>query len=150
MKSFSADYAEAAKNSSLKGSFWRTLFSCRQMIRIWVVGANMKRAGFAIFLILCATWALFALESGQYRLMSVTEVSKMILISQNPAKPRYLLDASTAKITVDGQPAEFKELSRYSIVNVKWELKKSTKDGIDLDGVASEIRVLTPEQPTKK
>lgn len=94
--------------------------------------------------------ALLALESGQYRLLSVTDASKLILISQSPGKPKYILDASAAKVTVDGKPAEFKELVRYSIVNVKWELKKSSKDGIDLDGIASEIRILTPEQPAKK
>ncbi len=93
---------------------------------------------------------LLALESGQYRLLSVTDASKLILISQSPGKPRYILDASAAKLTVDGKPAEFKELNHYSIVNVKWEIKKTTKDGIDLDGVASEIRILTPEQPVKK
>jgi hypothetical protein len=91
-----------------------------------------------------------ALESGQFRLLSATEVNKMILISIPEKKVKYLLDASTAKITVDGKAAEFKELSRYSVVNVKFELKKLNKDGITLEGVASEIRILTPEQPSKK
>ncbi len=93
---------------------------------------------------------LFAIESGQYRLLSVTDVQKWILISQDSKKPKYLLDASTAKNTIDGKPAEFKELVRYSVINVKFELKKSTKDGVPVDGVASEIRILTPEQPVKK
>ena len=110
----------------------------------------MKRMGLVFIAAVLMPLVLWALESGQYRLMSVTESSKMILISQSPAKPRYILDASTAKLTVDGKPAEFKELNHYSIVNVKWELKKSTKDGINLDGIASEIRILTPEQPSKK
>jgi len=93
--------------------------------------------------------ALPALESGQYRLLSVTAAIKMIVISQSPDKPRYILDVSTAKITVDGKPAEFKDLSRYSIINVKWELKKTSRDGTTLDGIATEIRILTPEQPKK-
>ncbi len=101
----------------------------------------------AIAFLLNAT--LLALEAGQFRLMSLANANKMILISQSPEKPKYLLDAATAKITVDGKPAEFKELSRYSIVNVKFELKKSNKDGISIDGTAMEIRVLTPEQPKK-
>lgn len=78
--------------------------------------------------------------------MSVTAAEKWILISQTPGKPKYILDVSTAKITVDGKPAEIKELSRYSVINVKFELKKFTKYGITIDGVASEIRILTPEQ----
>ncbi|MBZ5496044.1 MAG: hypothetical protein LAP85_06540 [Acidobacteriia bacterium] len=109
----------------------------------------MKKSGLFLIVALLVPVTLMALESGQYRLLSLAEGNKMILISQSPGKPKYILDASTAKITVDGKAAELKELSHYSIVNVKWELKKSSKDGIDLDGVASEIRVLTPEQPKK-
>ncbi len=93
---------------------------------------------------------LMALESGQFRLLSSTDVTKMILISQSPEKKvKYLLDATTAKITVDGKATEFKELAHYSVVNVRFELKKLSKDGISLDGVATEIRILTPEQPKK-
>jgi hypothetical protein len=93
---------------------------------------------------------LRALESGQFRLLSATDVNKVILISQGPEKKvKYLLDASTAKITVDGKAAEFKQLNLYSVVNVKFELKKLSKDGISLDGVVSEIRILSPEQPKK-
>lgn len=95
--------------------------------------------------------ALWALESGQFRLLSATDVNKVILISQSPEKKiKYLLDASAAKITVDGKAAEFKQLTLYSVVNVKFELKKLSKEGITLDGVASEIRILTPEQPKKE
>ncbi|MGA2261044.1 MAG: hypothetical protein ABSH28_06385 [Acidobacteriota bacterium] len=109
----------------------------------------MKKLGVFLMIVWLLPVTLMALESGQYRLLSVTGVNKMILISQSPGKPKYILDASTAKITVDGNAAEFKDLSHYSIVNVKWELKKSSKDGIEVDGVASEIRILTPEQPKK-
>ncbi len=95
--------------------------------------------------------AVWALESGQFRLLSATDVNKVILISQSPEKKiKYLLDASAAKITVDGKAAEFKQLTLYSVVNVKFELKKLSKEGITLDGVATEIRILTPEQPKKE
>ncbi len=95
--------------------------------------------------------ALYALESGQFRLLSATDVNKVILISQSPEKKiKYLLDASAAKITIDGKAAEFKQLSFYSVVNVSFELKKLSKEGITLDGVVQEIRVLTPEQPKKE
>jgi len=69
----------------------------------------------------------------------------MILISQLPSKTKYLLDASTAKITVDGKPAEFQSLQAYTIVRVKFDARKGSKDGIDIDGVAREIQVSTPE-----
>ena len=102
-----------------------------------------------MILALLWTTGLMALESGQFRLMSVTAAQKWILISQTLGKPKYILDISAAKITVDGKPAEIKELSRYSVINVRFELKKLSKFGITIDGVASEIRILTPEQ-TKK
>ena len=109
----------------------------------------MKRLTLVLIVVVLWTASMTALESGQFRLLSLAEANKLILISQSPGKPKFILDASTAKITVDGKPAEFKELSRYSIINVKFELKKSSKDGIDLDGKASEIRVITPEQPKR-
>lgn len=107
-----------------------------------------KRVIFAVFMILLPL-ALLALESGQFRLLSATGADKMILISIPEKKVKYLLDAATAKITVDGKAAEFKELIHYSVVNVKFELKKLSKNGVQLEGVASEIRILTPEQPKK-
>ena len=110
----------------------------------------MRRATYLFLFALALPQVAHALESGQYRLLSLADANKTILVSQSPGKPKYILDASTAKITVDGKPAEFKELSRYSVVNLKFELKKSSKDGIDLDGMVSEIRILTPEQPNKK
>ena len=100
-------------------------------------------------ILLLAPGALLAIESGQFRLLSVSDAQKWILVSQTPGKPKYILDASAAKITLDGKPAEFKELSKFSVINVKFEFKKSSKDGIDIDGVASEIRILTPEQIKK-
>jgi len=109
----------------------------------------MKRLAISLMVALLLPVTLLALESGQFRLLSQADAQKWILISQTPGKPKYILDASTAKITVDGKPAEFKDLSRYSIINVKFEFKKSSKDGINIDGVASEIRILTPEQPKK-
>jgi hypothetical protein len=110
----------------------------------------MKKLAILSVLVFLLATTLLALEAGQFRLMSLANANKMILISKSPDKPKYLLDATTAKITVDGKPAEFKELSRYSIVNVKFELKKGNKDGIPIDGTAMEIRVLTPEQPKKR
>jgi hypothetical protein len=83
----------------------------------------------------------FALEAGMYRLLSVAESGKMILVSQIPNKTKYLLDATTAKISLNGKPAEFKDLKAYSVIQVKMELAKSTKDGIELDGSAKEIQI---------
>ncbi len=88
-----------------------------------------------------------AVEAAKYRLLSVSGTGKLILVSAIPSKTKYMLDASTAKITVDGKPAEFSALQSYSVVNVKYDAKKGVKSGIDIDGVATEIRVLTPENP---
>ena len=82
-----------------------------------------------------------AVESGMYRLLSVSDSEKLILVSQIPSKTKYLLDAASAKITVNGKPAEFKELKAFSIIQIKIDLRKSSKNGIDLDGLATEIRI---------
>ena len=100
--------------------------------------------GFSLTVVIFVAIAL-PVEPDQYRLLSISKSAKMILISQLPSKTKYLLDASTAKITVDGKPAEFPSLQAYTIVHVKFEARKSSKDGIDIDGVASEIQVSTPE-----
>jgi hypothetical protein len=86
-----------------------------------------------------------AVESGQFRLLSIADSSKMLLVSQIPSKTKYILDASTAKITVDGKAAEFKTLDYYTIINIKYELRKGSKDGIETNGVATEIRIVTQE-----
>ncbi len=87
-----------------------------------------------------------AIESGAYRLLSVSDSEKLILVSQIPSKTKYLLDAASAKITVNGKPAEFKELKAFSIIQVKMELRKGSKNGISLDGAATEIRISNPDK----
>jgi hypothetical protein len=96
-----------------------------------------------ILLALCAI--SYGLES-TFRLLSVSESEKLILVSQIPGKTKYLLDASSAKITVNGKPAEYKSLKAYSVLQVKMDLRKTNKDGIDLDGVAIEIKISTEEK----
>jgi hypothetical protein len=91
--------------------------------------------------------SVLAVETGMYRLLSVSSSEKLILVSQIPGKQKYLLDASSAKITVSGKPAEFKELDIYSIIQVKFELRKSTRNGVELDGSAKEIKVNPTEKP---
>ena len=88
-----------------------------------------------------------AVESDMYRLLSVSDSEKLILVSQIPSKTKYLLDATSAKITVNGKAAEFKELRAFSVIQVKVDLRKSSKNGIGLDGSATEIRISSPERP---
>jgi len=82
-----------------------------------------------------------------YRLLSVSDSEKLILVSQIPSKTKYLLDAASAKITVNGKAAEFKELRAFSVIQVIVDLRKSSKNGIGLDGSATEIRISSPERP---
>jgi hypothetical protein len=95
-------------------------------------------------LVWCAS--SLAIESGNYRLLSVSDSEKLILVSQIPNKTKYLLDAASAKITVNGKPGEFKELKAFSIIQVRIDLKKSSKNGIGVDGLATEIRISNPEK----
>jgi hypothetical protein len=95
--------------------------------------------------------AVFSVEGDTYRLLSVSTSGKLVLVSQPGTKTKFLLDASAAKITVDGKPAEFKNLSDYSVIHLQFDQKKSKKDGVDLDGTVTEIRILTPENvPARK
>lgn len=82
-----------------------------------------------------------ASELKRFRLLSISESEKLILVSQLPGKTKYLLDASAAKISIDGKPAEFKDLKSFSIIQLKLEPRKSSRLGIRLDGVAMEIQV---------
>jgi len=86
-----------------------------------------------------------AVESGSYRLLSVSDSEKLILVSQIPSKTKYLLDAASAKIMVDEKPAEFSQLKEFSVIQVKVDLRKSNRNGVDVDGAALEIRVSNAE-----
>lgn len=85
-----------------------------------------------------------ALEAGVYRLLSISSSEKLILVSSVPEKKKYLLDASSARITMDGKPVEFESLEQFSAIQVEMELKKVEKNGVELDGAASEIRISPP------
>ena len=103
----------------------------------------------SIGIILCLlTFCSLALseELGTYRLLSLSESEKLILVSEVPGKTKFLLDASSAKITVNGNPAEYKALKTFSLIQLKMERRKLSKIGIDLDGVAIEIRINSSEK----
>ena len=88
-----------------------------------------------------------AVESGMCRLLSVSESEKLILISTVPDKTRYLLDVAAAKITIAGEPAEFDQLTSYSLIQVKWKKSKDKRNGVRLDGIALEIEIDPPRKP---
>jgi hypothetical protein len=105
----------------------------------------MKRLPAVLLICLFLSPISRAIEGGLYRLLSVSEAGKLILVSQIPDKTKYVLDASAAKITIDGKAAEFKTLQTYAVVQVKFDLRKSTKEGIEIDGSATEIKISTPK-----
>jgi hypothetical protein len=90
---------------------------------------------------------LFADEFSSFRLLSISESEKLILVSKIPEKTKYLLDASSAKITVNGKPAEYRALKTFSIIQVKVKTAKTKKQGIDVDGTAIEIRIDSQNRP---
>ncbi len=101
-----------------------------------------KTTTIGLFLILLAVPGLsLAVETGMFRLLSISDSEKLILVSQIPGKVKYLLDASAAKITVNGKSAEFKELKAFSVIQIKMERKKTSRSGIDIDGRAKEIHI---------
>lgn len=110
----------------------------------------LRNAGIIVVLLLLflsLSGFLFALESETFRLLSLSDSGKIILVSKMPTKTKYMLDAATAKITVNGKPAEFLDLEQYSIIQVKFELRKAKKEGIDIDGIATEISITPPPLP---
>jgi hypothetical protein len=100
----------------------------------------------ALIAMVCFGIGAAAIESGKFRLLSVSDSSKLILVSQIPSKTKYILDAASAKITINDKPAEFKDLKIYSVIQLKLDLRKSRRDGIEIDGSASEIRVTIPDE----
>jgi len=107
----------------------------------------MRRIGTLIAVFMCFCMVFFALESDTYRLLSIAKSGKMILISHPTDKTKYLLDATNAKITCDGKPMEFDELKNYVLIQVKFDLVKSEKEGIQIDGNATEIAVNNAPKP---
>jgi len=107
---------------------------------------NPKSAWAYLLLLVGVSFSLLlGVESGRYRLLSITQSVKLILVSQIPSKTKYVLDASSSKITVDGKPAEFNDLKSFTVIQVKFEAGKANKEGVEIDGVATEISVSTPE-----
>jgi hypothetical protein len=103
-----------------------------------------------IAVLLLAVSAALAVEGDAYRLLSVSSTGKLILVSEPSTKNKLLLDAAAAKLTLDGKPTEFKNLLEYSIIHVKFDAKKSDREGIAIDGIATEIRILSPENVPSK
>jgi len=106
----------------------------------------MNRRALTLALVVLTAAAAAAVETGRYRLLSASDSTKLILVSKIPDKTKYVLDAATAKITLDGKPAEFSSLQAFAVITLSFELKKSTKNGIDIDGIATEIKISNPEK----
>ena len=87
-----------------------------------------------------------ALEAGSYRLLSVSETEKLVLVSRIPDQKKFLLDAADVKITINDEPAEFKDLILFTIVQVQMDLGKKKRKGVNLDGSARVINISDPDQ----
>ena len=87
-----------------------------------------------------------ALESGSYRLLSVSETEKLVLVSRIPDQKKFLLDAADVKITINDKPAEFKDLILFTIVQMQMDLRKAKRKNIDLDGRVREIAISSPAE----
>jgi len=103
-----------------------------------------------IIMIAACTWMFIfcgqvqALESGSYRLLSVSETEKLVLVSRIPDQKKFLLDAADVKITINDKPAEFKDLILFTIVQVQMDTGRSKRKNFNLDGRAREIAISDP------
>jgi hypothetical protein len=117
---------------------------------------NMKRIErtFHISVIIIAACILMyifcvpaqALESGSYRLLSVSVSEKLVLVSRIPDQKKFLLDAADVKITINDNTGEFDDLNLFTIVQVKMDLGKTKRKGVNIDGRAREIAISNPAE----
>ena len=91
-----------------------------------------------------------ALESGSYRLLSISQSERLILVSRIPDQRRFLLDAADVKVTINDEPAEFKDLTAFTVVQVDMELRRVRRQGVNLDGFAREIAIFYPAEISRK
>ena len=87
-----------------------------------------------------------ALEAGSYRLLSISKTERLVLVSRIPDQRRFLLDAAEVKITINDEPAEFEELTSFTVVQVEMELRRTRRKGVNLDGYAREIAISDPTE----
>ena len=87
-----------------------------------------------------------ALEAGSYRLLSISETEKLVLVSRIPDQRKFLLDAADVKVTINDKPAEFGDLALFTIVQVQMDLKRNRRKGVNIDGKAREITVFDPTE----
>ena len=85
-----------------------------------------------------------ALESGSYRLLSVSVTEKLVLVSRVPDQKKFLLDAADVKVNINDEPAEFSDLILFTVVQVQMEQGKRKKKNVNLDGRAIEITISDP------
>lgn len=86
-------------------------------------------------------------ESVPFRLLSISESEKLILVSRTSDKSKFLLDVAAAKISVDGKAAEIGELKSFTLITLNWKEGKDKRNGVTIDGSVSEIEVTSPSSP---
>ena len=113
----------------------------------------MKRIKISVIMVAACLWIhafcgpVQALEAGSYRLLSVSETEKLVLVSRIPDQKKFLLDAADVKITINDNPAELKDLVLFTIVQVQMDTVRKKRKGVNLEGSARVINVSDPTQP---
>jgi len=98
---------------------------------------------------LCILMSVFciparALESGSYRLLSVSVSENLILVSRIPDQKKFLLDTTDAKVTINDNPAEFSDITSFTVIKIQMDLSKKKRKGINVDGRVHEIAISNP------
>jgi len=111
------------------------------MVRIFYISV--------IIAVICVCMHVFcdpalALESGSYRLLSVSVSEELVLVSRIPDQKKFLLDAANVKITINDKPGEFKDLILFTVVQVEMDLGNKKRKGVNIDGRAREISISDP------
>ncbi|MDR0310254.1 MAG: hypothetical protein LBJ21_01575 [Acidobacteriota bacterium] len=85
-----------------------------------------------------------ALESGSYRLLSVSVTEKLVLVSRIPDQKKFLLDAADVKITINDNPGELNDIALFTVVQLQMDLSKKKRKGVNIDGQVREIAISDP------
>lgn len=128
------DFQSNSMKNSLSGEA-KVMFSTRKAL------LRKSAASCVILWLIAGIRPCAAVETGVYRLLSISVSEKLILVSHVPSKKKYILDTASAKITIHGKASELGDLKAFSVVQLKMELRKIKRNEIDIDGVATEIRV---------
>lgn len=79
----------------------------------------------------------------KYRILSISVLENIILLSDPDSKNKLMLDISKAKLWIDGKESELKNLQKFNSATFQIKRSPKTVRGHELDGNVIRIQVDT-------